>query len=189
MRTAYGSSLVQLMLVLAIIAMLSVIGVPSMLKQFERSQSRQAAHQILHALTLARQSALSEGRETQLCGIVIGNNPDGKSYPCLSDQFTTLAIFQDLNKNRQLDLSSEIVHLNSLNTENATVHLRASFGRPYFRFKSDGGSLEAGNIVYCPIEDSSNREQLIQVIKVNYAGRAYLERNREIQKTAKACRE
>lgn len=170
-----GRSLLELLVVLGLIALLMLASYPLLTHVINNAQAKAETNKILRALKLARHEAINSKRVITLCPM--------QETQCLQQGTLALTIFHDKNMNRKIDEGEEIIRRFSPPTEGNSLRLKASFGRPYFRFKSDGSLMEAGSILYCP----KDYEQYGNVITLNYMGRAYLLRDEEARKSALQC--
>ncbi len=175
LKNKQGSSLLELMVVLGLVALLMLVSHPVLIHVIANSQSEAEANKIMQALKLARNEAINSKRIITLCPV--------KDNECLPQGTLALTIFHDRNHNRKIDSDEEIIRRFSSTHEGSQIKLKASFGHAYFRFKSDGSVMESGSILYCP----ENKEYFGKVITVSYIGRAYLLRDKEALKTALQC--
>lgn len=175
MNSTQGWSLLELMMVLAIIAILSLAGTPGFNKQIKNSQSEKAARLILHSLKLAQQQAAIKQKTITVCPTI--------NQQCSQTGAQELGIFFDDNENQLIDNDEQVLAFSSVASKPSHIRIKASFGRPYIRFSSTANAMESGSIFYCP-----EREDLFgQVITVNLAGRAYLIEDRAIMESRIDC--
>lgn len=175
MNSTQGWSLLELMMVLAIIAILSLAGTPSFSKHIKHSQSEKAARLILHSLKLAQQQATIKRKTITVCPTI--------NQQCSRTGAQELGIFFDDNENQLIDDNEQVLAFSSVASKPDHIRIKASFGRPYIRFSASANAMESGSIFYCP-----EREDLFgQVITVNLAGRAYLIEDRVVMESRIDC--
>ncbi len=175
MNSTQGWSLLELMIVLSIIAILSLAGTPGFSNHVKRSQSEKAARLILHSLKLAQQQAAIKQKTITICPSI--------NQQCSKKDAQHLGIFFDDNENHQIDDNEQVVAFNKVTHDASHLFIKASFGRPYIRFKPSAHAMESGSIFYCP-----EREDIFgQVITVNLAGRAYLIEDKSIMENKIDC--
>lgn len=175
LNSRQGRSLLELLIVLGLITLLLLTSYPLLTHVIANTQAEAETNKILQALKLARHEAINNKKVITLCLM--------QDTQCLQHGTLALTIFHDKNNNRKIDEDEEIIRRFSPTTQGSNLKIKASFARPYFRFKSDGSSMEAGSIFYCP----KDHEQYGKVITLNYMGRAYLLREENARKTTLQC--
>lgn len=138
-RTSAAFSLIEVLLVLAIIAIVSAVGMPNLRELWQRLQAEYFMRQLSQHLAYARVHAIAQQHPVQICprhGVVCSS--DWNSAPIQLHQ-KALKSWQDL-------LLRELKH---------PVHSHQLFySRPSLQFRSDGSLdlLESGTFVYCSKE-------------------------------------
>lgn len=132
-------SLIELLLVLAIIAIVSAIGMPDLRELWQRLQAEHFMRQLSLHLAYARVHAITQQHPVQLCprhGVVCSS--DWNSAP--------IQLHQKALKNWQDLLLRELRH--PVNSH------QLYYNRPSLQFRSDGSLdlLESGTFVYCSKE-------------------------------------
>lgn len=176
MKTAYGWSLLELLIVLAIFTLLSAAAIPSFKHTIKRSESEQAANTLLKALQLSQSQASFRKQIITFCPV--------RDMKCTKNKAQHIAVYIDENQNRAIDPGEESIRFYKLaSSKDSFIKLKASFGRKYIRFKHNGHAMEGGSVLFC-----DRREDLYgQVITINYTGRAYLVQDDEQRREKLDC--
>jgi len=167
-RLPHGLSLLELMITVAITAILLTLAVPSYQSFVERNRADTATYLLTSLFASARATAVTYRRITSVCPT------DGTSPWCTSDGDWSRGwlMFTDPDGDRQPDTPDEV-----LRHERFPVHpslrLQSSRGRPQLRYLPDGRS--AGSNLTVKICDESR--VLVEVV-VNNAGRPRVNRLR-----------
>lgn len=136
-----GFSLIESMVVIAILGILTAILVPAGNNMLARNQSYNAANELQTMLNTARQIAASTATPITLCPM--------QTNTCSQDWNLPLAIFQDNNGNQQLD-ADEILHYQLERHLNGQWLSNRPAGSPFVRYTAQGFSLgSAGAFVFC----------------------------------------
>ena len=161
MRRMRGFTLVECLTVMLIIGILFGLGLPALRDFSARTRADSAMFQVRALLGLARQSAITMNRDITICGTLDGKrcSTEWTSQPAL--------LFADQNLNRELDASDRLILLSDP-ARMARIRWRASGGRPYLRYRPDGGVREFGHFLYCP-EDGNLR--FVRQLVVSATGR------------------
>jgi type IV fimbrial biogenesis protein FimT len=138
-KSSVAFSLIELLLVLAIIAILSSVGVPNLREVWQRLQAEHFMRQLSQHLAYARVHAIAQQYPVQLCprlGQIC--SPDWNAAPIQMHQ-KALKSWQDV-------LLRELTH--PVNSH------RLYYNRPSLQFRSDGSLdlLESGTFIYCSKE-------------------------------------
>jgi type IV fimbrial biogenesis protein FimT len=170
-----GYTLIELLIVIAILAMLFG-SMPSLTKLVAETRQQSQIAELQHLLELARNSAITSGEITTLCG-----SNDGAH--CDQDwRAPSIMIFTDRDANHQPNAADSIVRSSKLSNEH--WHWRGSGNRPYLRFRPDGSVMEWGRFTLCPSSDINYGAQLV----LNFAGRPYTTKlNRDQLQAAALC--
>jgi type IV fimbrial biogenesis protein FimT len=138
-RTSDAFSLIELLLVLAIIAIVSAIGMPNLRELWLRLQAEHFMRQLSQHLAFARVHAIAQQRPVQLC--------PRQGAACSSDwNSVPIQLHQKALKNWQDVLLRELKH--PVNSH------QLFYNRASLQFRSDGSLdlLESGTFVYCSKE-------------------------------------
>ena len=159
-----GWTLIELMSVLAIITLVSGLGMPSLSKWLQHSAEKTTYNTIHHLITFARTRAVKENKYFTLC-------PSNDNQHCNGDWNNTLIIFSDDNKNEQLDEDDRLFKSITLPTVTPCLEWRASAHRQYLQFKPSGATNgTAGHFRFCDSAHNSHAKKL----SVSFMGRTSL---------------
>lgn len=142
----HGFNLVELIVTIAILAIILMIATPYILTQLASMEARRIASQIDTTLTLAK--AESHIRRQDL--LVCLSNGGGL---CHRDSFRKLLLFSDKNNNNNFDVGiDDLLEDQALNPKYSTLYLRVGNNRHYTKFWGNSGSPRGhfGHIKYCP---------------------------------------
>lgn len=159
----HGFNLVELIVTIAILAIILMIATPYILTQLASMEARRIASQIDTTLTLAK--AESHIRRQDL--LVCLSNGGGL---CHRDSFQKLLLFSDKNNNNNFDVGiDDLLEDQALNPKYSTLYLRVGNNRHYTKFWGDSGSPRGhfGHIKYCP---TSTYNHIMYQISFNQTG-------------------
>lgn len=140
-RPVSGFTLLELLIVLAILGILVVIGTPAMDSLIESSRSKAVRQQLQVLLNEARSAALSNSEIITICSLDSGSG-------CGQEFQLPLTMFADTNRNAELDAGERI--LTQLNIELPDDHELDWNRQRYIRFWPSGGTgALTGSITYC----------------------------------------
>lgn len=164
MTRRQGFSLIELVITIAIAALLLGVGIPDLQQIFSKHSADAEARQILRHLQKTRELAVFSGRDMIFCGI-------DAEKKCVRDDITRFVIFFDGNNNRQVDENETVESELKLDFA-GDVRLRAS-GKRFIRYFNDGTANPFGSIFLCP---RRAEPALIRRVITNMPGRPYLGR-------------
>lgn len=160
-RTQAGLTLIELMITVAIVAILIGISVPSFAKLGASQRMSAASHTVMASFNQARMRALATASQVVLCPSIDGQTCTGG----LSWEKGWI-IYDDANRNRKLDPTETVAATFEL-PEGLTAS--TTIGRPQLMFKPDGGAW--GNPLTLTICDATGTETEGRAIVVSNAGR------------------
>lgn len=171
-----GVTLLELMVVLAIAAILLTIGIPSFASLAHSSRLSTAANELLASLHLARSEAIKRGGRAVTC-------PSANGAACANngDWHQGWLVFHDANNNANVDAGEAVM----LTRQALPAGLRATSPRTYISYTPDGstkstsGALQGGTFTVC--NDTGSPVVAREVI-ISLAGRA-----RTAKTTLAAC--
>lgn len=161
-----GYTLMELLLCVGMLTLASAWGLPYLKATGRSSEADQFAHILTRTLMTARGIAIAGAEPVTLCA-------SANHQSCLKNWSgaVDILVFTDRDRNYQLG-TNDTLHLQQrLALHHGKAYWRGSLGRPYMRYRRDGGAMEYGSYSYCPhIEDGRGFRQLV----VNRVGRSYL---------------
>jgi type IV fimbrial biogenesis protein FimT len=168
-----GFSLVETMIVLAVMAVLVTIAVPSMGSVMDRMKVSSASNLLLSGLHLARSEAIKRNSRVALC-----KSADGASCAATGGWEQGWIVFQDANNNGLRETSESIIQrelplsVNLKLTGNQNVARYVSFA-PTGATRLVGGGFQAGTLTVC--RESLNGGEARQIV-LNAVGRPRVQR-------------
>ena len=160
-RNACGLSLAELLVVLAIAAVLLSVSIPPLNSMVERNRAASSMKFLYHNLQLARTQAIMQNRRITICGTA-----DGIS--CIRRwENIDLMIFFDENGNKQRESSEPLLRLTPVPSG---IFAWRGANRDYLRYQRDGSVIEFGTFTYC---NATRDPRYARQLTINRAGRAY----------------
>lgn len=130
-----GFTLVELVMVVAILLILLAIGVPALAPLVERHRAATAMSSLSTQMQLTRMAAISYRRPAVLCPSRDGSACDGGT-----DWGIGWLLFLDLDGNQQPDAADEILRNEPGPATGSGMRLVGTTGRPRLRYLPDGRS-------------------------------------------------
>ena len=162
-----GLTLPELIMVMAIVAILTLISLPNLTQLFAATQSRRVGNELLGLLSFARHEAIRSGRLVTLC-------PLNGLNQCGTDWNQPITIFSDPANTKHLaDPSQVALTFKPPTSGRLTI---ASLTRKSFQFRSNGMTFgDLGNLTWCP---ETGDARLASHLVVSRGGRARQSQNR-----------
>ncbi|MFE8072810.1 GspH/FimT family pseudopilin [Marinobacteraceae bacterium S3BR75-40.1] len=137
-----GWTLVELLVVLAISAIIISVALPGLFKVVYSADRATSSNRIVSAFALARATAISKNAPTTLCPIDASNR-------CISRWDGAIAVFLDRDRDAEVDAGGHVIRLFAA-PESGRLTVKGSSSR-YFRFKPSGlADGTWGNLTLCP---------------------------------------
>jgi prepilin-type N-terminal cleavage/methylation domain-containing protein len=137
---ARAFTLLELIITLAIAAILLVIATPSFTNFTQKRAVSQKTVQVRSALELARGLAISQKQVWTVCTVNALN-------ACVKEDGLRLIVFRDGNLDNSFSSGESLQQEVDMNA--VQIELAASFGRSYIRFSATGEAMESGNYEIC----------------------------------------
>ncbi|WP_426223759.1 pilus assembly FimT family protein [Psychrobacter sp. DWR1-2-3] len=141
-----GFTLVELIVTIAVLAILTMIATPYILEQLARMEAKRIESQIRNTLTLAKAESYIRRQDLLVC---LSNN----GAICDRDSYKQLLLFSDRNNNNNFDLGvDDLLEEQALEPKYSTLYLRVGDKRHYTKFWGDSGKPRGhfGHFKYCP---------------------------------------
>lgn len=156
LRSGRGFTLIELMVTVALLAILAAMAAPSFTNLINSNRLAGAANDVVAALQMARMEAIRRGESVVLCPSTDGADCDG-------DDWSRMIVFSDRNGNRSVDPSTDVL-LRDVTVAGSGIEVNASpnvSGEGWIRFAADGmvwvGSARQGAISICSTRLSPDR--------------------------------
>ena len=140
-----GFSVVELLVALALMSLLMGVGIPAFSHLVAGQRATARVNQIIGAVQLARQAAISLNTTTTLCpsrdGVCLGRN----------QWHVGAMIFTDHNRNGILEKDETLVTRLPRLDRGERIYWRSFRNRSFLRFKATGRTdWQNGHFLYCP---------------------------------------
>lgn len=151
-----GFTLIELMVTIAILAILTVMAVPKFSDAIKRHEKNAMVHEIRLMLLSARSMAFTNKNFVIVCPTVDNVN-------CTKNSPNKLISFMDKNQNKKYDQNDEMI--SSINIQLKHGYLKFGFGgrKSYMRFSPNNGKPigSQGNITYCDKENKATHHKSV----------------------------
>jgi type IV fimbrial biogenesis protein FimT len=158
-----GVTLVELMVVLAIAAILATLAIPGFASLIHSSRLSSATTELLVSLHLARSEAIKRNARTVVC-----ISADGSTCSTNGGWHQGWLIFHDANNNAALEPGETVIHArqalpDSIRlTGNSTVSKYVSYA-PSGGTKSVTGAFQAGTLNVCNVANASGAARRVVI--------------------------
>ena len=142
----HGFNLVELIVTVAVLAIIAMIATPYVLEQLARMEAKRIEGQIKSTLALAKAESYIRRQDLLVC---LSNN----GGICDRDSYKKLLLFLDKNNNKNFDLGvDDLLEEQALEPKYSTLYLRVGDKRHYTKFWGDSGKPRGhfGHFKYCP---------------------------------------
>jgi type IV fimbrial biogenesis protein FimT len=174
MKLARGFTLTELMVTLAVAAVLATIAIPNMRSFIQNGRLSSAANDLLRSFQLARTEALKRQLPVVVCASAA---PTAPAPTCSYGPFKGWIVFQDTNSNWQVDNGEPILERHELIDSSVTVKtdnngieqfLATGFASP------PGAKAPTRNILLCDVRGNQlvGTNSVERAVLISQAGRA-----------------
>lgn len=169
-KTNSGFNLIELLIVMALIAIFVNLALPSFSLLVERNQAQVAINEINRAIALTRFTAINNGVMTTLCRSEDGQNCGGQWQQ-------GFIVFTDSNADRLINDNDSLIRVFPSLNSSGTLKFRAFQNKQYLQMTPLGfTNYQNGNFTFCP---ASNDPALAQQVIINRSGRTYFASDRD----------
>jgi type IV fimbrial biogenesis protein FimT len=189
MKKASGFSLIELMVVIAIAAVLAALAVPSFQGMVASSNLTSTTNDLVATFARARSDAIRRGKRVTVC-----MSSDGATCTTSGAWTQGWIMFNDGNHaaaGATVESSTDITIVSGALTNNIVVVAKAN-SMPYVSYSSDGqaklmnGGSGAGTIRVCSVSTALANDARARDIKINWVGRVILEKPAGVTATCPA---
>lgn len=183
-----GFSLIELMVVIAIAAVLATLAVPSFQGMIASSNLTSTTNDLIATLARAKSDAIRRGKRVTVC-----MSADGMTCNTSGDWAQGWIMFNDddhVDANATVENTSDITAVTVALTNNIVVKAKSS--QSYFSYSADGqaklmnGGSGAGTIRVCSTSSALTNDTRARDIVINWVGRVNLEKPTGIAATCPA---
>lgn len=158
-----GTTLIELITVLAILAILTQVGTSGWVETYQEHQSNRVARDLLAAVRIARSSSVLQHQIVTIC-------PSIDDSACTRDWGHGILVFLDTNRNGTREPQDRVIHRFQPARRGSTLSWRSFRKKPYLQLTPRGWTNQQnGSFIYCPPDRDP---RFARVIIVNKLGRA-----------------
>ena len=150
MEQVKGFTLLELIVTLAVVAILAGLGIPAMGQWLENAKARSLQYALIHSIQYSRKQAVHLRLPITLCPGIEN---------CETKWTENILIFNDSNANRSLDADERL--LRSIKIGAPGKYLDYNRKNPFIRFTSIGRAGNAGSLKYCRTETGENNFRIV----------------------------
>ena len=143
-----GFTLLELLMVLAILSLLLTVSIPSLRQTLERHRGNAILRQLASSIAFARNSAIKSGLWVTLC-------PSQEGLQCdqPGDWLDGYIVFLDPERNRRMEKDDQLLLRVSQDIPDGSLSWRAFQNKPYLQFTPLGLIAgQSGSFTWCPAD-------------------------------------
>lgn len=145
-------TLIELLMTIVIFSLLTLLVVPSYFDYQNRQMISLKAWEIKRSLELARSIAVAKHIGVKACLA-------DENSACVSQLGKRFLVFEDVNADHRWSVDEPLYQ--DIGIYDFKIKLSGS-GRPFFRFKATGESMESGNVMICnPLKSDFSRQVIV----------------------------
>lgn len=149
-------TLIELMITIAVAAVVLTIGVPGFGKIIERNQLATNVNSLVSSITFARSEAVKRNKPVKICDSSDAVNCGSGNYE------NGWIVFVDENNDGDLDApAEELIYVQSALSTNLTIDSNLSTGANDISYMSKGRANRSGNFIICKNNDITKARVII----------------------------
>ena len=165
MQNQYGFTLIELIVAIAVAAIILSLGVPSFERVIERNQLTANVNKFVTTLTLARSEAVKRNQRVKICDSKDGINCGSGNYEL------GWIVFVDENDDGNLDNPEEqLIQVFEALPSSFTINPNLTLGANDISYQTNGRSNRGGSFIFC----KNNNVTKAKVIVLDMNGRAHV---------------
>ena len=161
-RAVAGLTLIEILLALAVSAILLGLGIPAFSSLLGSSELTTRVNALSASLSLARSAAIREGSRGMVC-----QSRDGRRCSRGGDWSEGWIVFVDRNHNRQREDTEPLLHAQPATRDRVHIRFRGFPSRRYFIYRPDGMAKMNGTFILCVPGEPA----LARAVIVSWSGR------------------
>ncbi|WP_160154504.1 GspH/FimT family pseudopilin [Microbulbifer sp. ALW1] len=170
MRPNYGTTLLELIIGLAILSVIASIAVPAMGDLLDRYRTHMKARELFNLLVLMRSQAYNKQKKFTLC-------PSDDDASCGNNWSSGAILFADLDGDGERDSGEPLEKIFSGAESGGSLNWNAFNNTGYIIFRPNGTTpAQSGNFSYCPPSGDARDGW---IIILNTIGRPYLGKDKD----------
>lgn len=162
MRLEQGMTLVESMLVLALLGTLTAVALPGLGDLMDGTRADTAIRSVAGHIALARSTAVAQSQRVTFC-------PSTDQLRCTGGWTQGSMVFTDRNGDRRVNQDDEVIRVGGPLPQGQTLVWRAFQNRAYLQMEPGGFMrYQSGNFTWCP---ASGKAAHARQLVVNATGR------------------
>ena len=154
----FGFTLIELMVAIAVVAIVLTMGVPSFERVIERNQLTANINELVASLNYARSEAVRRNQRVSICHSDDGTTCSGSNY---DDGWI---IFEDIDQDEDRDdPTDEILRVQTALPQNLSLGANFGAGGDDLSFRPSGRSNGTGSVVLCKNNDLTKARAIFMV--------------------------
>ncbi|WP_295006742.1 GspH/FimT family pseudopilin [uncultured Dechloromonas sp.] len=169
-----GLTMIELLITLAVLAILLAIGIPSFEGLLASTRVTNATNELLSAFAQTRSEAIRRGQRVTIC-----ISANGAQCTNAGNWNQGWIIFRDAARTGIVATPADILHVSSATANNIVIQGSAALPR-FISFSSDGqsrtlaGAIQAGNIEVCSTSSALSDNNRARRLQINGSGQVIM---------------
>ena len=167
MRWNKGFTLLEAMIVIAVLGVVTAIAYPSFRSSIDRAEVKKAAGTIEDALNHARIAAIESNKRVTVCSVTAPQSRECDTTG--ANWHNGLVVFADDNANGERDNNETIIQFHALDTR--AIDVKPNGNMSYITFLGGGSRASfsggiPGTIVITPVDTGNNKVKICLLINM-----------------------